>query len=155
MFNPTLHAPDTVILDKTGTCRSVDQSLGLFFWKSFFLMIISNLAYDKCLKTVKGQQACHKNIGSQTIQRDSDKSSVDSLVFLRPNPHAAGDIPFAGIPKSWISSSRKRAALTTTCCELSVVTVTEMERHQADFLASSVQHHPSSSGAKGGNLLTQ
>lgn len=74
MFNPTLYAPDTVMLDKTGTYRSDDQSFGSFVWKPFFQMIISKLAYDKWLKAVKGQQACHKNIGSQTIQRDSDES---------------------------------------------------------------------------------
>lgn len=79
----------------------------LVVWRWFFQMIISNLAYAKWLKAVKGQQACHKNIGNQTIQRDSDESSVSSLVFLRPKPCAAGGISFA-ICKSWISSSRRR-----------------------------------------------
>lgn len=117
-------------------------------------MIISNLTCDKWLKAVKSQQACHKNIGNQTIQRDSDESSVNSLVFLRPNPCTAGDILFA-TSKSCISSSRRGEQHQPPLAVKYQWSLSQKWRDTKliSQQVSSAQYHPSSSGAKGGDLM--
>lgn len=106
-------------------------------------MIISNLAYDKWLRAKKGQLACYKNIGSRTIPRDSDESSVNSLAFFKAKSMCSRPHCLCNIQELDKQFQKERAALTTTCSETSVVTVTEMERHQTNFLASKFSTVPS------------